>query len=121
MKVDATVRGAAHRSIHHTIRRTEVSDITHIPSRAEFIRDQLAETMTWAGLNAGSSWTPEPTDTGVMHGPETHGTSPRGGCDCTWCAAYRAQDDTPERRARILGGMGARSVAHRVPGTTRTV
>jgi hypothetical protein len=68
--------------------------LADLPTRAEFIHAQEAASTPLGWKADGSewrTWQPEPTDTGVMHGP----------CVSAW-------------EQRVMDG-------YRLPGTTRTV
>lgn len=136
-----------------------MADIQQLPTRAEFIRDRLAEYLDGLGHNTydcderdgfpcltveagdgeryedvavltdgrimsmvdgwsevrlrGFTWLPEPTDTGVMHGPGRfldHDARSALSTD-----ARRAYEAWQQRR------FEAWDAGHRVPGTTRVV
>jgi hypothetical protein len=136
MKVGATVRGAAHRSIHHTIRRTEVSDMHRYTEEVHAALERvtlsvrmptaITERRRFALTHLGAIEL-LPTDTGVMHGPLA-GQQP---CRCgstrrptTHCKADHVgishMVPYTERWQRAQPPTAVWH-PHRVPGTTRTV
>ena len=100
-----------------------MADMQTLPTRAEFIRDRLADAADdlaqYGDLGDVATWWPEPTDTGVMHGPWSGRTWRK---EAPFFHGW-ARHEWPELNDPMARWDDSDEMepAYRIPGTTRTV